>query len=231
VGPKKMAQSQGRTQLNVVIKPGGLLALTGIVAITVCAIANVVLASRHGVPSAPSIPPAEATAPASRVSNAGFEDVAAAGGNIAEGWKPYELGYQLDSTVAHQGKRSLRCVNATHGEKRGAQFNCVLNQPTPMPVVITGWSRPAGVDGIPDSDYSLYVDVEYADGTYLYGQNAPFPIGTSSWILRRLQITPEKPIHMVSVYALFRGHGGTAWFDDFDVKEVATTVTSGAVSE
>ena len=226
-----MALTPGRTQLNVVIKPGGLIALTGIIAITVCAIANVVLASRHGASSASAVPAVGVSTPVSRISNAGFEHVATAGGDIAEGWKAYGLGYQLDSKVAHQGTRSLRCVNSTHGEKRGAQFNCVLDQPTPMPVVITGWSRPEGVDGIPDSDYSLYVDVEYADGTYLYGQNVPFPVGTSSWILRRLQVTPEKPIRMISVYALFRGHGGTAWFDDFDVKEVATMATSGAVSE
>ena len=43
-----------------------------------------------------------------------------------------------------------------------------------------------------DADYSLYVDLVYADGTPLWGQTAQFRTGTHDWEAREMIILPEK---------------------------------------
>ena len=71
-----------------------------------------------------------------------------------------------------------------------------------------------------DSDYSLYVDIVYADGTTLWGQTANFHTGTHDWEHARLVILPEKPVKRLTVYCLLRGHSGRVWFDDVAVEEI-----------
>jgi hypothetical protein len=205
-----------RSPVRIVIKPGGLLVLTGIVAITICAIADLISTS-----AATRTSPADAAPsplPAALVPNGGFEQPADGAAGQAAGWQPYGAGYTIDPTTFHQGERSIRCSATGTNEKHGALFDCTLNQTTAGPIEITGWSRAQGVDGIADSNYSLYVDAECTDGSYIYGRNAPFPVGTTGWTTRSVHIDSPKPIRRLSIYALFRGHAGVAWFDDFDVR-------------
>ncbi len=151
------------------------------------------------------------------ISNPGFE---VAENGKAAGWSPAYKGYEIDENVHHRGARSIRCVNTSADDMRGATYGVTLNQSEPRPVLFTGWSRAASVGGSTDADYSLYLDLEFTDGSPFYGQIAPFAAGTHDWQRKDLLVVPARPLRRATVYALFRSHIGTAWFDDFSVTEV-----------
>ncbi len=150
------------------------------------------------------------------LTNPSFESVK---GELANGWSPYELGYSVALGQGRSGN-AIRCVNRSESERRGAMYRLTLNQKRPTPVLVTGWSRAEGVSGSSDSHYSIYLDAVYTDGTPLWGTIAPFPTGTHGWVNRSVVVYPEKPLQTLQIYALFRQHKGTAWFDDFDAQEL-----------
>src|SRR5579872_1227890 len=156
-------------------------------------------------------------APAELLRNGTFEGGSGPdgrGGGIPR-WEPYEAGYDIDRTVHHGGDQCIRCDNLRPNARRGASCAVELDQKAPAPVLVVGWSKADSVSGSPNPDYSIYVDVVYVDGTTLWGQSAPFRVGTHDWERRRVRILPAKPIKSMMVYALLRNHSGTAWFDDF----------------
>ena len=102
----------------------------------------------------------------------------------------------------------------------GVSRRYVLNQETAAPIVATGWSRAEKVGGSVGSDYSLYIDLEYADGTMLWGQTAPFATGDADWSQERITIFPEKPIKSLTFYGLFRNRSGKASFRDLELREM-----------
>ena len=121
---------------------------------------------------------------------------------------PYEEGFRKEGSW-------FLCDNGSNGKgRRGVAFRVMLNQVRPDPIVATGWSKAVDVGGSPDSDYSVYIDLQYADGTQLYGQTAPFSTQTHGWEQKQVVILPEKPVASVGYYLLLRGHGGKAWFRD-----------------
>jgi hypothetical protein len=73
-------------------------------------------------------------------------------------------------------------------------------------------SRSEGVAGSPDSNYSLYLDLTFDDGTNLWGQAASFDVGTHDWQRRQVVVLPERPIRSLSFWMLLRDHAGKAWF-------------------
>jgi hypothetical protein len=97
-----------------------------------------------------------------------------------------------------------------------------LNQKEPDPIVAVAWSKAEGVTGTPDSDYALYLDLVYQDGTPLWGQVAPFSTDTHPWQRRQVVIFPEKPVRSLSFHMLLRNHGGKAWFRDPELRVVQT---------
>jgi hypothetical protein len=102
----------------------------------------------------------------------------------------------------------------------GVRRTITLNQEQPLPIVATAWSKAQDVSGQPDKDYSLYLDILYADGDHLWGQSTPFASGTHDWQQVTVQVSPTKPVRSVSVYLLFRGnHYGTVWFDDISLRQ------------
>jgi len=107
------------------------------------------------------------------------------------------------------------------GRQHGIGQSVVLNQKRPVAILARAWSKAQNVSGSPDSDYSLYLDLEYTDGTPLWGQKMPFQTGTHDWEQAVVVVVPEKPIRSVNVYGIFRGHKGTAWFDDFELYELS----------
>jgi len=167
--------------------------------------------------------PADTPAPPGSyiVINGSFEQLDSAG--KPAGWSPYGTGYAIDGTQHQDGDRSIRCENPDGPSIHGATLTFVLNQQYPAPITVSGWSAAYGVDGASDLDYSVYVDVMYRDGTYLYAQNKPFDAGTHDWQKRELPIWPTKPIQSVNIYALFRHHRGVVWFDSFDVRPADST--------
>ena len=169
-----------------------------------------------------SRPGASAQGAGELIKNGGFEG---GGGSDGQGagiprWTGWSLGYEVDRTVFHQGEQSARCDAVRAGVEHGAVIDVVLNQKRAAPITISGWSRSDKVDGVKDNDYAIYVDLEYMDGTPLYGQTAPFRTGTHNWERRSILITPTKPVKRMNVIALFRKHTGTVWFDDFSANQM-----------
>lgn len=142
------------------------------------------------------------------------------GGGIPE-WAPFESGYAVDRQNHHGGDQSIRCDSLNPSSKRGAQITVDLNQKRATPVSVAGWSKADQVEGVTRSDYALYIDAHYMDGTPLWGLASPFSGGTHDWQRRQLLVTPTKPLKSITITALFRNHTGTAWFDDFSAHEVA----------
>lgn len=98
--------------------------------------------------------------------------------------------------------------------RRGVSQSVVLDQKTPLPILAEAWSKAENVGGSPDADYSIYLDIAYMDGTYLWGQHAPFSCGTHDWQRKSFTVIPDKPVKSVSFYALFRTKSGKALFRD-----------------
>lgn len=154
--------------------------------------------------------------------NAGFEN---GKDSNADGWQYFDKGYTRDTTTVHSGKFSIRCANNTDREVRGGLLSLDLNQTTATPIHVTGWSRADNVSGLPNSDYSLYVDLDYVDGTNQWGIVEPFDTQTHDWQKRTLLVVPSRPIKTLKVYVLFRNHSGTVWFDDVTVSSLPATQT------
>jgi hypothetical protein len=149
--------------------------------------------------------------------NGDFEQ--AAGGKLA-GWTAAPQGYSIARGEGRNGSQALRCDSPKGSVWVGASQSLELNRADAAPLAVRGWSRAENVSGGPDSDYSLYVDILYADGSTLWGQTASFHAGTHDWEERKMIILPEKPVKVLTLHCLFRGHSGRAWFDDVAVEEI-----------
>jgi hypothetical protein len=136
------------------------------------------------------------------------------------GWSAYAGGFEAAEGEGREGSRAVACQNDAPPGASGARQTLLLHRDVPRALVVSGWSRCRDVDGAPDDGYALYVDVEFSDGTALFGQYVGFTPGTHDWERRELLVPATKPVRSVSVYALFRGHSGRVWFDDLSVREV-----------
>jgi hypothetical protein len=130
-------------------------------------------------------------------------------------WQAYDKGFVKTNDV-------FVCANETAGERRGVSQVVELNQKEPQPIVATAWSKAEDVGGGRDSDYSLYLDLEYADGTPLWGRAANFYTGTHDFERREVVVLPQKPVKSVSFYLLLRGHLGRASFRGAELRTLAT---------
>ena len=139
-----------------------------------------------------------------------------AGENLAkaDGWRPFEQGFTRDGDA-------FACDNgADAAARRGASQTIVLDQKEPQPIVAVAWSKADGVGGSRDSDYSLYLDLVYADGEPLWGQTAAFSCGTHDWQRREVRVFPAKPVKSVTVNLLLRRHAGKASFRGAELREL-----------
>ncbi|MBM3472150.1 MAG: hypothetical protein FJX75_02610 [Armatimonadetes bacterium] len=169
---------------------------------------------------------ADAAGANERLLNRGFETPGDAA-NPAQAWGFWDRGYQVERTVVRTGQAAARCTSDDAAIQQGAAQSAVLSQTEPTPVVASGWSKAESVSGSPNADYSVYVDIDFTDGDHLWGQVSPFDTGTHDWQFRQVIIVPEKPIERLTVYGLFRGHTGTAYFDDFSLSELALAGGAG----
>jgi dienelactone hydrolase len=135
-------------------------------------------------------------------------DARDAGENLlkAAQWKPWGEGFQRQDGV-------FVCENGSDARvQRGASQTVTLNQTQPEPLVATAWSQAQNVGGSRNSDYALYLDLTYQDGTPLWGQVDAFNVGSHDWEKAQVTIFPEKPVRVVSFHMLLRSHTGTALF-------------------
>ncbi len=152
-------------------------------------------------------PPEKDTSPDGSVTKKAF-DTSDSGENLLKpnSWRPWHEGFKRDGEL-------IVCDNGDDTKvQRGATQTVLLNQTVPEPIVAAAWSKAEGVTGSPDSNYSLYLDLVYTDGTPLWGQIAPFRVGTHDWQRRQVVVLPEKPVRQVSFHMLLRSHGGKALF-------------------
>ncbi|MBP7052670.1 MAG: hypothetical protein KBE65_16795 [Phycisphaerae bacterium] len=140
-------------------------------------------------------------------------------------WRPYEKGF------VREGDLFLCDNGADTRVQRGVSQTVVLNQTTPEPILAVAWSRAEGVGGARDSDYSLYLDLQYTDGTPLWGQVDSWTVGTHDWQKAQVLVFPEKPVASVSFYMLLRGHAGKAWFRGAELKVVRVFLFDGVPIE
>jgi hypothetical protein len=167
------------------------------------------------------------------ISNPGFEQT---NNGQAVGWDKYGInGYAVDNSVHHSGNFSIRITNHDESSSAGAGCTLTLNQTLPAPIQISGWSKAEFVsiestELFTASNYTIYVDIIFTDGTPLWGQFAEFNSGTHDWERRQLLIAPNKPIAEIYVYALFRYRSGAVWFDDFSATQLLRCFDSQLVS-
>jgi hypothetical protein len=130
-------------------------------------------------------------------------------------WQPWQAGFTREGDA-------FVCNNGTDAKAlRGLGQTVILNQKLPQPIVATAMSKAEGVSGSPDADYSIYLDITFADGTNLWGQASPFTTGTHDWQQCRVFVMPQKPIQRVGCYLLLRNHAGKAWFREPQLQVVA----------
>ncbi|MGA2750230.1 MAG: hypothetical protein ABSG59_15760 [Verrucomicrobiota bacterium] len=137
----------------------------------------------------------------------------------ASAWRPYETGFAKTNDL-------FVCDNGAAAGRRGVCQYVELNQKTPQPFVASAWSRAENVSGERDSDYALYVDLRFADGTPMWGQSANFATGTHDFERREVMVLPDKPVKSVWFYLLLREHSGQASFRDAELRTVAAPAGS-----
>ncbi|MBN1126466.1 MAG: hypothetical protein JXA82_15785 [Sedimentisphaerales bacterium] len=137
-------------------------------------------------------------------------DMQNAGVNLlkADQWRPWQNGYDQKDNI-------FICDNGQDDQvQRGVSQTIMLNQTRPEPILATAWSKAENVGGTRNSDYSLYLDLLYTDGTPLWGQVDSYDTGTHDWEKAKVLIFPEKPVRSVSFHMLLRRHSGKVWFRD-----------------
>lgn len=138
-------------------------------------------------------------------------------------WDKYFKGFELDIENIHSGKQSILINKIESAGTYGARQRIEINQEKASPLKFAGWSKADDVKGASNSDYSLYADMVYADGSPLYGVTANFDAGTHDWQYKEIVLEPEKPVKTIMFHVLFRGdHTGKVWFDDISIINAET---------
>lgn len=95
--------------------------------------------------------------------------------------------------------------------------------PDRRPIYFGASSRCEGVGYEGDgngSDYCVYLDVGYNDGTWDWARRVEFSRGTHGWETRRAVFLPSKPVREIKAYLMLRKVTGKAWFREaFVVRE------------
>lgn len=134
------------------------------------------------------------------------------------------IGADLGERMASLGDAVTAYSNALRErpkEETGAHQRLTLNQTAPRAIVFRGWSKADHVSDTADGDYSIYLDITFQDGSHPdpWARTANFAVGTHDWQPAQDTVEVEKPVKTVDVYAMFRRHTGTAWFDDIYLGE------------
>jgi len=131
-------------------------------------------------------------------------------------FRPYEAGFQLEDGV-------YVCDNGTDNTaRRGVLQSVTLNQTRTEPIIAEAWSKAENVSGSPSSDYSIYMDLVYTDGTPHWGHSSAFAVGTHDWQKKTLTILPAKPVRSLTFYTLFRNKSGKVAFRDMKLSVLHT---------
>ena len=96
----------------------------------------------------------------------------------------------------------------------GIRWSLPLRQKAAAPFAVSVESLfEKGTEGTATTDYSLYLDVRYADKTSLYGQTHSFvPRRGRGWQKGAVAVCPDKPVSYVDCYCLLRNRDGRVRF-------------------
>lgn len=125
--------------------------------------------------------------------------------------------FGVDQEVAHSGKWSLKFVADEKTPQQTRQY-ITPAQKKIDPITVSVWTKAQDVTGSKDPDYSLWLDMEAADGTHDWGKIVPADVGTHDWQQLKIVVGQDHPLQEIRLYLLLRGkHAGTAWWDDVSV--------------
>lgn len=142
--------------------------------------------------------------------------------------------YGQRTTIVDGGKSGTKALQITRpatakpDEMDAAAYTVEFEKGWKWPINISAWSKAENVahigEGALTSDYGIYCDLAYENGTNVFGQFSPFSPGTHDWEKANLQILPEEPLKRLSIYLLFRGGWqGKVLFDDLQVSPLNET--------
>ncbi|MBT2719071.1 DNRLRE domain-containing protein [Bacillus sp. ISL-57] len=142
------------------------------------------------------------------------------------GWVLASGSASIVDTESYDGNQSVNMVRTSTTQDRiHYRQTFVLNQSinNPKPISLTAVSKSENVtnsvEKVSNSDYSIWANIKYADGTS-ESRNTPFPLGTQDWNRAVLYIDAKKAIESIDFYGIFRGNNiGTVWFDAFRLIE------------
>ena len=121
-------------------------------------------------------------------------------------WRAWEDGY----VATDEG---FVCDNGDNGKlRRGLGKLIKLDQKRPLAIRVTAESKAENASTGDESNYSLYLDISYVDGTNDWGVKSSFTPGTHDWEEKEIVFMPAKPIESLHCWLLFRNHTGKAWF-------------------
>jgi len=145
---------------------------------------------------------------------------------VPPNWQPYGLGYYPSTFQKVDGLQSI-CTNSSVLNSTFGGYKWLwIGQTPPTTVRYSGWSSSSTtVSGPSDSNYGIYSDVEYLDGSAQYGVTTPFAAGDPhSWQFQCDTIITDKQIATLTVYPMFRNHAGHVCFDLFSISEYTLPV-------
>ncbi|PJN87670.1 DNRLRE domain-containing protein [Bacillus sp. mrc49] len=142
------------------------------------------------------------------------------------GWVLASGSASVVDTESYDGNQSVKMVRSSTTQDRiHYRQTFILNQSinNPKPISLTAVSKSENVtnsvEKVPNSDYSIWATIKYADGTS-ESKNTPFPLGSQNWNRAVLYINAKKAIASIDFYGIFRGNNiGTVWFDAFRLIE------------
>ena len=82
--------------------------------------------------------------------------------------------------------------------------------PDKSPVWFGGESRCEGIGE--GGEYSIFLDIYFADGSHAWALQAMFPRGTHGWIRSEQLYLPPRPVKKIHLYRMLRGTSGVAEF-------------------
>ena len=178
-----------------------------------------------GSPCESGGPTPPGTSNRSLLENGDFAQRAADGG--AAGWAASSVaGYQCTgyrrvtgANVTRPGHAAAIEASTTKPHELAGAERVVFFTPATsamfQTLVLSGWSRAErDSNGTQAIDYSVYADVEYSDGTYSFGEAAPFRAGAHGWQFASHEFAVLKPVKQLALYAMYRNRIGRVWFSD-----------------
>ena len=133
--------------------------------------------------------------------------------------RPYgDAGFSTETTP--DGQTIYICNAGDTGRSGGVAFSVTVDQTRPEPIFFAAESEADDVGGGSNSDYAMYTDLVYTDGTPEWGIAVPFAVGSHGWERGTKTFTPTKPVRSLTFYLLMRNHTGVVRFRNPEVRLV-----------